>query len=120
MPYLQNLSFPSSPLGHDSKTAAWSDRRIRIEHTRLDDWNGLFSRKQQLDAVRMEYSPALSADADFDHMTDEQLDMHFANYLPLSNLPTPDPAKHFPGLTTEFSKSAAASQAQRHVPELEG
>lgn len=38
----------------------------------------------------MDYSPALSATSE---MTDEELDMYFASYVPLSNLPTPPPAK---------------------------
>lgn len=37
-----------------------------------------------------EYSPALSATSD---LTDEELDKYFASYVPLSNLPTPPPAK---------------------------
>ncbi|KAF1912963.1 hypothetical protein BDU57DRAFT_521580 [Ampelomyces quisqualis] len=39
----------------------------------------------------MEYlSPAMSVNSD---MTDEELDKYFATYVPLSNLPTPPPAK---------------------------
>jgi hypothetical protein len=39
----------------------------------------------------MEYfSPAMSVNSE---MTDEELDKYFATYVPLSNLPTPPPAK---------------------------
>ncbi|KAI4649361.1 hypothetical protein J4E93_003678 [Alternaria ventricosa] len=38
----------------------------------------------------MDYSPALSINSD---MTDEELDKYFASCVPLSNLPTPPPAK---------------------------
>ncbi|KAI8941589.1 hypothetical protein NX059_002804 [Plenodomus lindquistii] len=41
-------------------------------------------------ANMMDYSPALSATSE---MTDEELDRYFASYVPLSNLPTPPPAK---------------------------
>lgn len=42
------------------------------------------------------YSPAPSVDVDaddFDNMTDEEMDRYFASCGPLSNLPTPPPAK---------------------------
>ncbi|KAF2747777.1 hypothetical protein M011DRAFT_476951 [Sporormia fimetaria CBS 119925] len=35
----------------------------------------------------------LDMDMDVDDMTDEELDLYFANYVPLSNLPTPPPVK---------------------------
>lgn len=38
----------------------------------------------------MEYSPALSVNSD---MTEEELERYFETYIPLSNLPTPPPAK---------------------------
>ncbi|KAH9871105.1 hypothetical protein J1614_006679 [Plenodomus biglobosus] len=41
-------------------------------------------------ADAMDYSPTVSATSE---MTDEELDMYFASYVPLSNLPTPPPAK---------------------------
>jgi hypothetical protein len=42
----------------------------------------------------MDYSPALSINSD---MSDEELEKYFASYIPLSNLPTPPPAKeHVP------------------------
>ncbi|EUC42376.1 hypothetical protein COCMIDRAFT_103674 [Bipolaris oryzae ATCC 44560] len=41
----------------------------------------------------MEFSPALSMHSDISDMTDEELDKYFASCVPLSNLPTPPPAK---------------------------
>ena len=38
-------------------------------------------------------SPALSTTSNFSDFTDEELDKYFASYVPLSNLPTPPPAK---------------------------
>ena len=72
------------------------------------------------------YSPLPLVDLDFDDMTDEQLDRHFANCLPLENLPTPEPAKscYFSARMTESSTMteclSSELQIQRHVPELEG
>jgi hypothetical protein len=62
----------------------------------------------------MEFSPALSVNSD---MTDEQLDAYFATYVPLSNLPTPPPAKEQP--STPCSTSPVTVRASA-APELQG
>ncbi|KAH7071998.1 hypothetical protein BKA63DRAFT_61490 [Paraphoma chrysanthemicola] len=54
----------------------------------------------------MDYSPALSVTSD---MTDEELDKYFATYVPLSNLPTPPPAKE-PVSATSSSSSPSSTQ----------
>ncbi|KNG43906.1 cyclin-like protein [Stemphylium lycopersici] len=51
----------------------------------------------------MDFSPALSINSD---MTDEELDKYFASCVPLSNLPTPPPAKE----PTPARASTPASQ----------
>lgn len=59
------------------------------------------------------YSPAPSSVAssvDTDNMTDEELDLYFASCVPLSNLPTPPPAKEI----------FAAPEVQRKSSEIEG
>ncbi|ORY16821.1 hypothetical protein BCR34DRAFT_622259 [Clohesyomyces aquaticus] len=59
-------------------------------------------------------SPALSsAGSDFSDMTDEELDQYFANYVPLSNLPTPPPAKE-----TFAGKTNKAPVYARHLSNL--
>jgi hypothetical protein len=90
----------------------------------------------------MEYgfSPAPSVDVDaddFDNMTDEEMERYFANYVPLSNLPTPPPAKEVPvsiplprstantTLATNTAHAATitpdpADAAQHQSSELEG
>jgi len=61
------------------------------------------------------YSPAPSVNSD---MTDEELDKYFATYIPLSNLPTPPPAKESHANTTSTPTS---SQGQtRPAPEIQG
>lgn len=56
------------------------------------------------------YSPAMSVNSD---MTDEELDKYFATYIPLSNLPTPPPAKK--------SHTTTSSQTQTSPsPEIQG
>ncbi|KAH7385423.1 hypothetical protein DE146DRAFT_205021 [Phaeosphaeria sp. MPI-PUGE-AT-0046c] len=56
------------------------------------------------------YSPALSVTSD---MTDEELDKYFATYVPLSNLPTPPPAK-------EYTQPHTVRQTTSpHSPELQ-
>ncbi|KAH5351914.1 hypothetical protein HBI33_215040 [Parastagonospora nodorum] len=54
------------------------------------------------------YSPAMSVISD---MTDEELDKYFATYIPLSNLPTPPPAKesHMNTTSTTTSSQTQAS-----------
>jgi hypothetical protein len=49
------------------------------------------------------YSPAMSVNSD---MTDEELDKYFATYIPLSNLPTPPPAKESHMNTTRTTTSS--------------
>ncbi|KAJ4364586.1 hypothetical protein N0V83_009182 [Neocucurbitaria cava] len=57
----------------------------------------------------MDYSPALSVNSD---LTDEELDKYFASYVPLSNLPTPPPAKeHAIPLRASTSTSTCSSTA---------
>jgi hypothetical protein len=64
------------------------------------------------------YSPAPSSAVTdcFDDMTDEELDKYFANFVPLSNLPTPPPTKDLLSASTRVP----SSQAQPQSPELEG
>lgn len=67
----------------------------------------------------MEYSPALSIASlagDVDDMSEEELDKYFASYVPLSNLPTPPPAKEQPVV----AGPASQAQDERRSPELEG
>jgi hypothetical protein len=54
------------------------------------------------------YSPAVSVTSD---MTDEELDKYFATYVPLSNLPTPPPAKE--RLQPETACSSTSSPQTR-------
>jgi hypothetical protein len=61
------------------------------------------------------YSPALSVNSD---MTDEELDKYFATYVPLSNLPTPPPAKEHAIPTTTSTSSHI--QTSTFSPETEG
>jgi hypothetical protein len=89
----------------------------------------------------MEYgywpAPSIHADVDdFDNMTDEELERYFANYVPLSNLPTPPPAKEVQISTPATGTDTAAADvniavqgsknipslasADRHSPEIEG
>ncbi|KAF1830119.1 hypothetical protein BDW02DRAFT_573335 [Decorospora gaudefroyi] len=58
----------------------------------------------------MDCSPALSINSD---MTDEELEKYFASYIPLSNLPTPPPAKEraIPSRTS----TPASSTSQTHT-----
>lgn len=61
----------------------------------------------------MEYfSPALSVNSD---MTDEELDKYFATYVPLSNLPTPPPAKEQRTQWHTMSRTTSP-----YSPELQG
>ncbi|KAI5381197.1 hypothetical protein AA0117_g8474 [Alternaria alternata] len=57
----------------------------------------------------MDYSPALSINSE---MTDEELDKYFASCVPLSNLPTPPPAKE--PTPTRVSTPAAQTSTQSH------
>ncbi|KAF2187987.1 hypothetical protein K469DRAFT_567776 [Zopfia rhizophila CBS 207.26] len=65
----------------------------------------------------MDYSPALSVTSDFSDFTDEELEKYFASYVPLSNLPTPPPAKDNPIVDTP--NPTAATEVHRRTPELE-
>lgn len=80
------------------------------------------------------HSPALSATSNFSDFTDEELDKYFASYVPLSNLPTPPPAKEIlvvdvhqtrcvTTTATQVSYHAvsadAAADVQPQAPELE-
>ncbi|KAF1940541.1 hypothetical protein EJ02DRAFT_379579 [Clathrospora elynae] len=61
----------------------------------------------------MDHSPALSMNSD---MTDEELDQYLANYVPLSNLPTPPPAKEssMPRRVSTPASSTSRTLAQTH------
>ncbi|KAL5419754.1 hypothetical protein PMIN03_000356 [Paraphaeosphaeria minitans] len=69
-------------------------------------------------------SPALSIRSNFSDMDDEELELYLASCVPLSNLPTPPPAKDQP-LPTSTTKSLPSppseSDMERHrpCPELE-
>ncbi|RMZ70018.1 cyclin-like protein [Pyrenophora seminiperda CCB06] len=62
-------------------------------------------------------SPALSFSSD---MTDEELDKFFASYVPLSNLPTPPPAKEptpaRPSTPSLLESSPASTQSCDIIP----
>ncbi|KAF1850660.1 uncharacterized protein K460DRAFT_361425 [Cucurbitaria berberidis CBS 394.84] len=61
----------------------------------------------------MEYSPALSVNSD---LTDEELDKYFASCVPLSNLPTPPPAKEHAIANNRVSTpSTSPSQTPSHT-----
>jgi hypothetical protein len=66
----------------------------------------------------MNYSPALSITSD---MTDEELDQYFASYVPLSNLPTPPPAKEHQHVAAQpASPLSLPSAVQTQSPTLTG
>ena len=66
----------------------------------------------------MNYSPALSITSD---MTDEELDQYLASYVPLSNLPTPPPAKEQHDHTAASPEPAYSPPAvQTQCPTLKG
>lgn len=67
----------------------------------------------------MEFSPALSVTSE---MTDEELDQYFATYVPLSNLPTPPPAKEHATASAPSKTALPASTLDQAAPspELEG
>jgi hypothetical protein len=64
----------------------------------------------------MELSPAFSINSE---MTDEELDLYFAQCGSLSNLPTPPPAKDKEHTTIEKPISTT-SDLQDFAPELQG
>jgi hypothetical protein len=59
------------------------------------------------------YSPAVSVTSD---MTDEELDKYFATYVPLSNLPTPPPAKQRLQPETTGSSTSSTSPPRSRTP----
>jgi hypothetical protein len=63
------------------------------------------------------YSPAVSVTSD---MTDEELDRYFATYVPLSNLPTPPPAKENAPPAVSGSTSTPTPTTSQSSSELEG
>jgi hypothetical protein len=65
----------------------------------------------------MSYSPALSITSD---MTDEELDQYFANYVPLSNLPTPPPAKEQDDVAILAEPISPSLAVQTQSPTLKG
>ena len=68
-------------------------------------------------------SPALSVRSNFSDMDDEELDRYLASCVPLSNLPTPPPAKEqqpHPGRTQSSLLSEFDVERRRRSPELEG
>lgn len=66
---------------------------------------------------KMDYSPALSVSSNTSDMTDEELDQYFASYVPLSNLPTPPPAKV---VVVPRVMENMTEVVQAKTPELEG
>ena len=62
----------------------------------------------------MELSPAFSINSE---MTDEELDLYFAQCGSLSNLPTPPPAKEH---TTIEKPTSTTSDLQDFASELQG
>ncbi|KAF2683910.1 hypothetical protein K458DRAFT_367203 [Lentithecium fluviatile CBS 122367] len=68
----------------------------------------------------MEYSPAMSTRSDFSDMDDEALELYLASCVPLSNLPTPPPAKEqHPLLPTSLPTPPLDASEFHHAPELE-
>lgn len=68
-------------------------------------------------------SPALSVRSNFSDMDDEELDQYLASCVPLSNLPTPPPAKEqqpHPAGTLPSPPSEFDVERRRPSPELEG
>ncbi|KAJ4354253.1 uncharacterized protein N0V89_005987 [Didymosphaeria variabile] len=65
-------------------------------------------------------SPALSIRSNFSDMDDEELEQYLASCVPLSNLPTPPPAKEQP-LPTPSTTMSSEFDVERHrrSPELE-
>jgi hypothetical protein len=64
------------------------------------------------DPEKMDYdSPALSVNSD---MTDEELDRYFATYVPLSNLPTPPPAKERQPAASSQPSQPSSTSAPEH------
>ncbi|KAF2472822.1 uncharacterized protein BDR25DRAFT_312717 [Lindgomyces ingoldianus] len=64
-------------------------------------------------------SPAFSVTSDFSDFTDEELDHYFATYVPLSNLPTPPPAKKKPVGAGGLGSEVEAKKMLVRTPELE-
>ena len=64
----------------------------------------------------MDFSPAatVASERDIDEMTDEELDKYFASCAPLSNLPTPPPAKEV--IPTETSTLRKSETLEAQVP----
>ncbi|CAO2653643.1 Nn.00g030540.m01.CDS01 [Neocucurbitaria sp. VM-36] len=65
---------------------------------------------------KMDYSPALSVNSD---LTDEELDKYFASYVPLSNLPTPPPAKEHAIPNRASTSTSSQTHDSSSSPELQ-
>jgi hypothetical protein len=67
----------------------------------------------------MEYSPALSANSD---MTEEELEKYLETYIPLSNLPTPPPAKEQHAIPTAPRSPVLppTTTPESYSPEIQG
>jgi hypothetical protein len=68
----------------------------------------------------MKHSPAMSVKSDFSDMDDEALELYLATCVPLSNLPTPPPAKEQPLPASLPTPPLDASVFPHHSPELDG
>ena len=68
----------------------------------------------------MDFSPALSVASITSDMTDEELDQYFASYVPLSNLPTPPPAKEAPSQPCDIPPVNPPTAVVDQAPELQG
>ncbi|PSN71428.1 hypothetical protein BS50DRAFT_584919 [Corynespora cassiicola Philippines] len=66
----------------------------------------------------MDFSPALSVASITSDMTDEELDQYFASYVPLSNLPTPPPAKEAPSQPCDIPPVNPPTAVVDQAPEL--
>lgn len=70
--------------------------------------------------LNMALSPAMSIRSDFSDMDDEALELYLATCVPLSNLPTPPPAKEQPLLPPRPTSPLSAADRPHHSPKLQG
>lgn len=71
------------------------------------------------DNVNMALSPAMSTRSDFSDMDDEALELYLATCVPLSNLPTPPPAKQQLPLPPRPTSPPSVADRPQHSPKLQ-
>jgi hypothetical protein len=72
------------------------------------------------ETLNMALSPAMSTRSDFSDMDDEALELYLASCVPLSNLPTPPPAKEQHPLSPRPTSPPSAADRQYRSPKLQG